>query len=253
MFLALGLGALIAFEMLLISGGVLGAIPLSGVVSPFLSSGNTAMLANFFIFGILLAISNHTRETAVDEPFKRPVRALSLTLGACAIALLGFAAYYQVLRDREFLARDTKVFEEDGVKRAQHNPRLNSLAHEIRRGNIFDRNGVLLVTSDWNELERRRADFQKLGVSIDTACSRLDNRHYPFGSLTVHVLGDLRTGENFHATNASLIEHDQNARLQGYSGYRELAPLVRYRHQRANPKIQALLAKDRGKETAAAG
>ncbi len=58
MFLALGLSALIAFEMLLISGGVLGAIPLSGVVSPFLSFGNTAMLANFLIFGILVAISN---------------------------------------------------------------------------------------------------------------------------------------------------------------------------------------------------
>ena len=38
-FLAVGLGTLIALEMLLISGGALGAIPLSGVVSPFLSSG----------------------------------------------------------------------------------------------------------------------------------------------------------------------------------------------------------------------
>jgi cell division protein FtsW (lipid II flippase)/cell division protein FtsI/penicillin-binding protein 2 len=249
MFLALGLGSLIAFEMLLISGGVLGAIPLSGVVSPFLSSGNTAMLANFFIFGILLAISNHTREAAVDEPFRRPVRSLALTLGAGAITLIGFAACYQVLRDREFLARDTKVFEEDGVKRAQRNPRLNSLAHEIRRGNIFDRNGVLLATSDWNELERRRADFQKLGVSIDGACSRLDNRHYPFGSLTVHVLGDLRTGENFHATNASLIEHDSRVKLQGFTDYAELAPLVRYRHHPGNREIAKLMARDRNIST----
>ena len=37
-FLSAGLGILLALEMLLISGGVLGAIPLSGVVSPFLSS-----------------------------------------------------------------------------------------------------------------------------------------------------------------------------------------------------------------------
>ena len=58
LFLALGLGTLVALEMLLISGGVLGAIPLSGVVSPFLSSGNTAMLANFLIFAILLGMSN---------------------------------------------------------------------------------------------------------------------------------------------------------------------------------------------------
>jgi cell division protein FtsW (lipid II flippase)/cell division protein FtsI/penicillin-binding protein 2 len=253
MFLALGLGALIAFEMLLISGGVLGAIPLSGVVSPFLSSGNTAMLANFLIIGILLAISNHTRETSrdmsMDESFRRPLRSLGLTLGVCAITLVGFAAYYQVLRDREFLARDTKVYEEVGVKRAQHNPRLNSLAHEIRRGNIFDRNGVLLATSDWNELERRRADYQKLGVSIDAACSRLDNRHYPFGSLTVHVLGDLRTGENFHATNASLIEHDSRVKLQGFTDFAELAPLVRYRHHPGNPDIAKLMARDRNIST----
>jgi cell division protein FtsW (lipid II flippase)/cell division protein FtsI/penicillin-binding protein 2 len=245
MFLAMGLGALIAFEMLLISGGVLGAIPLSGVVSPFLSSGNTAMLANFLIFGILLAISNHSRANAADEPFRRSVRNLERALGVCALTLLCIAGYYQLGHDREFLARDTKVFEDDGVKRPQHNPRLNSLAHEIHRGNIFDRNGVLLATSDWNDLERRRADYLKLGISIDTACSRLDNRHYPFGPATAHLLGDWRTGENFHATNASLIEHDANVKLQGFTDYSELAPLVRYRHHPGNADIEKLMARDR--------
>ncbi len=82
LFLALGSAALIAFEMLLISGGVLGAIPLSGVVSPFLSFGNTAMLANFLIFGILLAISNHSRTGNMDEPFRKPVHNLDARMGA---------------------------------------------------------------------------------------------------------------------------------------------------------------------------
>jgi len=45
LFLATGLSTLIACEMLLITAGVLGALPLSGVVSPFLSSGNTASAA----------------------------------------------------------------------------------------------------------------------------------------------------------------------------------------------------------------
>jgi cell division protein FtsW (lipid II flippase)/cell division protein FtsI/penicillin-binding protein 2 len=245
MFLAVGLSALIAFEMLLISGGVLGAIPLSGVVSPFLSFGNTAMLANFLIFGILVTISAQGREAVIDEPFRKPVVRLEWVLGAAAATLLGFAAYYQVAHDQDFLAREAKVFEDDGVKRPQRNPRLNSLAREIRRGNIFDRNGVLLATSDWNELERHRDQYSKLGVSIDASCSRLDSRHYPFGSLTAHILGDLRTGENFHATNASLIEHDSNAKLQGFTDYRELAPLIRYRHQPGNPEIAKLMARDR--------
>jgi cell division protein FtsI/penicillin-binding protein 2/cell division protein FtsW (lipid II flippase) len=250
MFLALGLSALIAFEMLLISGGVLGAIPLSGVVSPFLSFGNTAMLANFLIFGIFIAISNRGKESVVephtgDEPFRKPVVWLEWVLGAAAATLLGFAAYYQVAHDQDYLSREAKVFEDDGVKRPQRNPRLNSLAREIRRGDIFDRNGVLLATSDWTELERRRDQYSKLGISIDTACSRLDNRHYPFGSLTSHLLGDWRTGDNFHATNASLIEHDSNRKLQGFADYRELAPLIRYRHQPGNPEIAKLLARDR--------
>ncbi len=246
MFLAVGLSALIAFEMLLISGGVLGAIPLSGVVSPFLSFGNTAMLANFLIFGILIAISSQgAGSVAIDQPFRKPVVRLEWVLGAAAVTLLGFAAYYQIAHDQDFLAREAKVFEDDGVKRPQRNPRLNSLAREIQRGNIFDRNGVLLATSDWSELERRRDQYSKLGVSIDSACSRLDNRHYPFGSLTAHILGDLRTGDNFHATNASLIEHDSNPKLQGFTDYRELAPLIRYRHQPGNPEIAKLMARDR--------
>ena len=103
----------------------------------------------------------------------------------------------------------------------------------------------LLATSDWNELEQRRDQYAKLGISIDTACSRLDNRHYPFGPLTAHLLGDLRTGDNFHATNASLIEHDSNVKLQGFTDYRELAPLIRYRHQPGNPEIAKLMARDR--------
>jgi len=244
-FLALGLTALIAFEMLLISAGVLRAIPLSGVVSPFLSSGNTAMLANFLIFGILLAISNHAQPAVAEETFRVPVKVFGAVLATLGVTLLGFAGYYQVLHDREYIARDTRVFEEDGVKRAQHNPRINSLAHELRRGNIYDRNGVLLASSDWAELNRHREELEKLGVSLDACCSPLDNRHYPFGGALMHLIGDMRTGENFHATNASLIEHDSNARLQGFADPHELAPLVRNRHHPNDPGMLQLRAKDR--------
>jgi cell division protein FtsI/penicillin-binding protein 2/cell division protein FtsW (lipid II flippase) len=247
-FLALGLASLLAFEMLLISSGVLGALPLSGVVSPFLSSGNTAMLANFLIFALLLSISAGKPAPKDRQLFRQPVRWSGIALAACALVLIGFAARYQVIDDRAYLARDTHVFEDDGVKRAQHNPRINSIAREIPRGDIFDRNGILLATSNWRSLEQRRAQYQALGIGIDQACSRLDSRHYPFGSVTEHFLGDLRTGESFHAPNASLVEHDSNARLQGYQ-YAELVALVRYRHQPGNPALRGLLARDRDVRT----
>jgi cell division protein FtsI/penicillin-binding protein 2/cell division protein FtsW (lipid II flippase) len=256
LFLAAGLGALLGLEMLLISGGALGAIPLSGVVSPFLSSGNTAMLANFFVFAILLGISHRSRalrtaQTAVESsgPFRVPLRAVSWALACCGLALIVRAAYIQCVEDGQLIGRDALVIARDGVKRPEHNPRLNLLAASIPRGDIYDRNGVLLATSSWDKLQKNSAVFRKLGVSAEGCCSPLDSRFYPFGAATIHLLGDLRTGRNFHASNASLIEHDVNARLEGYADLHELAPLVRYRHQRANPRIEALLARNRDVHT----
>ena len=243
LFLATGLSTLIACEMLLITAGVLGALPLSGVVSPFLSSGNTAMVANFLVFALLAAISN-TQQATQPEGLRAPVGRLKFVLAAAGIVLLAFALRYQVLRDTVYLARDAHSFEEDHVKRPQHNPRINSLAREIPRGTIYDRNGVPLATSNWAELERHRDAYSALGVSLDAADSRFDTRHYPFGAATVHLIGDLRTGENFHAPNASLVEHDANQRLQGYE-YDELAPLIRYRHHPHNAGVASLLARDR--------
>jgi cell division protein FtsI/penicillin-binding protein 2/cell division protein FtsW (lipid II flippase) len=243
-FLALGLASLIAYEMLLISSGVLGVLPLSGVVSPFLSSGNTAMLANFAVFALLASISGASPKPLQPEPFHSSTKWVKLVLGLAAIALLATAARYQVVQDGDYIARDAHSFEQDGVKRPQHNPRLNSIAREIPRGSIYDRNGIPLATSDWGELERHRAEYEALGVALERAASRFDTRHYPFGPATAQVIGDLRTGQNFHATNASLVEHDSNSRLQGYQ-FSELAGLVRARHEPGNPAIARVLARDR--------
>jgi cell division protein FtsI/penicillin-binding protein 2 len=243
-FLAVGLASLIAFEMMLITSGVLGVLPLSGVVSPFLSSGNTAMLANFLVFALLLSISADARPGERQDLLAAPTRALGAVLACAALVLLGAAARYQIFQSATYLARDANSYEEDGVKRPQHNPRLSSLANEIPRGTILDRNGIPLATSSWQELENHRAEYAALGIAIDQACSRFDSRHYPFGRATALITGDLRTGENFHANNASLVEHDSNLRLQGYQ-YAELAPLVRYRHQPGNPAVARLLARNR--------
>ncbi len=118
-FLAVGLGSLIAFEMLLITSGVLGVLPLSGVVSPFLSSGNTAMLANFLIFALIVSISADSGAGLATGQASQvgKLRPLKLVLACAALVLLGTAARYQVMQDRDYLARDALTFEADGVKR----------------------------------------------------------------------------------------------------------------------------------------
>jgi cell division protein FtsI/penicillin-binding protein 2 len=215
------------------------------------------MLANFFVCAILAGISNQTAraenwsgEATHSAPllaslFEKPLQVAAAFFAICALALLAKAAWLEIFRDQELLARDALVYTADGVKRPEHNPRLSLLAGMIRRGDIYDRNGVLLATSDWRKVQLYRPQYQQLGVSMDDVLKPGESRYYPFGAVTLHLLGDLRTGERFHASNASLIEHDSNQKLQGYRDYRELARYIRYRHRPENAQIAALLHRDR--------
>jgi cell division protein FtsW (lipid II flippase) len=56
--LAGGLSAALAIQTIIILGGVLRLIPLTGITLPFVSYGGSALLMNFVIAGMLLAVSS---------------------------------------------------------------------------------------------------------------------------------------------------------------------------------------------------
>src|SRR5215210_3449029 len=266
-FLALGLTVLIAVQILLISGGVLGVLPLSGVVSPFLSSGRTAMIANFLILGMLLAVSAHPGDPGVTRRFQGAAKWAALGLGLLLAAIVARAAQVQVLPPDRFLTRGALTVQADGYRRFLYNPRLVDIARSIPRGNIVDRNGVLLATSDPAELEKRRAILERLGATLDAPRRpRSGDRYYPFEGVTFHLLGDLNNRVNWAATNTSYAERDSRIRLQGYDDfagivevvqpngqvsreiqldYSELVPLLRHRWQPEHPEVKKILDRDR--------
>ncbi|HTS61182.1 MAG TPA: FtsW/RodA/SpoVE family cell cycle protein [Candidatus Acidoferrales bacterium] len=266
-FLAAGLAAVTALQFLLIAGGSLGVLPLSGVVTPFLSFGRTAMIANFAVFAILLSISGHPADSERAAPFRVPVFAAGLIFAVLGAVTLAKAAYVQVFRSGPTVGEGTLVVQADGARRYQYNPRLQEIMREIPKGTIFDRNGLPLATSDWAELEKHRAGYRALGIDIDAACRRTDSRHYPFGGLTFDLLGDLRTRTRWGASNTSFVERDSARRLRGYDDrptlleiknprtgqmervlrydYRELVPLLRYRHEPNRPEVRRVLDRPR--------
>ena len=131
------------------------------------------MLANFLIFAIILGIS--------ESDHRAPESASPSRAGATrrhrAGSVRAGAGRHAPLTSRYFTIRNTwrttpRSSSRMASSAAQHNPRLNSLAREIPRGDIYDRNGVLLATSSWSELEQRRAEYEKLGVAIDSAAPR---------------------------------------------------------------------------------
>jgi cell division protein FtsW (lipid II flippase) len=65
--LAVGLTSTIAIQALIIMGGNLRIIPLTGITLPFVSYGGSSLLANFIILGLLLRISHDSRKPRLAD------------------------------------------------------------------------------------------------------------------------------------------------------------------------------------------
>ena len=70
-----------------------------------------------------------------------------------AFAVVGKAAWMQIIRADATTGAGTLTLQADGFRRYQYNPRLQAIARSIPRGTIYDRNGLPLATSDSNVLE----------------------------------------------------------------------------------------------------
>jgi cell division protein FtsI/penicillin-binding protein 2/cell division protein FtsW (lipid II flippase) len=266
-FLVIGLALITALQLLLITGGLLGLIPLSGVVSPFLSYGRTSMVANFVLFAIILSISSRGKKRDQQMNFGSGTRALMGVLAVLVVAVLARFTWVQIAKADNILVRPSLVMQADGVRRYQYNPRLLEVARELPKGTIFDRTGVPLATSDWAQIEAHRTDYKKLGIALDQTTSKLDRRHYPLGPVMFYLLGDVRTRLKQGASNTAFEENASRIRLQGYDDvaeleevpdadtgqitarvkrdYRALIPLLRHRYEPDNPAVKEILNRPR--------
>lgn len=266
-FLAAGLTLMTALEIVLIAGGVLGLLPLTGVVSPFLSYGRTAMVANFALFGMILAVSAKGAQGGQEIHFGAAVTWFARGLAAAAVVLVARAAWVQVIDKDEIAIRPALVRQADGVRRYQYNPRLMEAARMVPKGDIYDREGVLLASSSWEKIDAQRARYQALGVPLERNVSKTDRRHYPMGAPFFYLVGDVRSPLLRGAPNTAFVERGSRIRLQGFDDepeleieedpetgemvrrvrydYRELIPLMRHRHEPDHPQVQELLSRPR--------
>ena len=186
-FLALGCALSLAVPTLIIIGGELGALPLSGVATPFLTFGKSSMIANFCAAGIALAIG--TRLQAKPRPLAQQLRPLGWTLGVLAILLTARATWVQAARADEIALRPTIVRDADGEVRYRYNPRLLAAARLMPRGSIVDRNGLALATGVPQEADATFDRLRKLHIERAADCLPA-TRCYPLGGLAFHVTGE---------------------------------------------------------------
>ncbi|MFJ4710650.1 FtsW/RodA/SpoVE family cell cycle protein [Streptomyces sp. NPDC088785] len=65
--LAIGLASIVALQVFVIAGGVMGLIPLTGMAMPFLAQGGSSLVTNWVIVAILVRISDSARGSLLPE------------------------------------------------------------------------------------------------------------------------------------------------------------------------------------------
>ena len=137
-YLAAGLVVLFSVQAVLIIGGVIKLLPLTGITLPFISYGGSSLLVSSLMIGLLLHLSAAGDQTlptrAFDPRLARRIDRLGLALlaGFAAVALT--LAYWSAVRSEALAARPD-------------NPRLVEAERRVRRGQIVDHNGAVLAES----------------------------------------------------------------------------------------------------------
>lgn len=162
--LAAGLTTVLALQTLVIVGGLVRLLPLTGVTLPFVSFGGTSLVTNFALVGILLGVSATGVRAAVPAvrrsrtrfSWKRQLYWVMATMGAAFAALAGILGYWQSVEAAE-------------LTQSPFNPRLNIIAPRLHRGKVIARYGEPLAES-----LKKEGKYQ---------------RYFPEGSLVAGILG----------------------------------------------------------------
>lgn len=126
-YLAAGITAYLGVQSLLIIGGNLRLLPLTGVTLPFVSYGGSSLLTSFIALYLLIVISNveDTEPAPLQNPRPYTMLAGIFALGLAACALT--SAWWAIARGDDLLARTD-------------NPRRAIADRFVLRGEIVDNN-----------------------------------------------------------------------------------------------------------------
>jgi cell division protein FtsW (lipid II flippase) len=132
---AAGITAYLGIQTLLIIGGNLRLLPLTGVTLPFLSYGGSSLLTSFLALLFLLLITNHLDEEPAPLPKPQPYLVLGtmLIIGLFTAALAN--GWWAVIRGPDLLARTD-------------NPRRIIEDRYVRRGMLLDRNDTSITSTN---------------------------------------------------------------------------------------------------------
>ncbi len=133
-FLAAGLTTATIVQAILIIGGSIRMLPLTGVTLPFVSYGGSSLVTSFLSAALLLVISNRSEQHPALLERGQPYRMVGGVLLFAFAGLLFFSAWWSFFRGDALLLRND-------------NPRRFISDRYVLRGSIYDQNNQLLAST----------------------------------------------------------------------------------------------------------
>jgi cell division protein FtsW (lipid II flippase) len=127
--LAIGITAYFSIQSLLIIGGNLRVLPLTGVTLPFVSYGGSSLLTGFIATLVLLLISTHRDDEPAPLPNPSPYFLLDGLVGLGLIVMAVGAGWWILARGPDLLTRTD-------------NARRSISDRFVKRGDLVDRNNL---------------------------------------------------------------------------------------------------------------
>ena len=210
-YFCIGVAIVTGVQFFIIALGGSGMIPLTGITVPLLSYGRVSMILNLAALGVVMSMSRqveknkNTTQTSIIRHsisgYNFPISIITWTFVILMIFTLGVWQYYALWQRNTTLVRPAYVHNREGLPVIEYNPRIAMLTKEMWAGNIYDRNGVLLATSDKTKLEKNTEIYEMLtgivGINpadIDTIAKKQMPRYYPFGEELFFMIGDQNSG-----------------------------------------------------------
>ncbi len=221
-YLCAGIGIATFVQFLLIAGGSTGALPLTGVALPFMSYGGSSLFCNMLGAGFLLSAS-HLKGSPAQMKFittRQDKNLVPALLAACAgIILLTVNVSKYIINNKKWVVEPALVADRGGERMFSYNPRINILMNRLQAGNILDRKGKLLATSNHDFLMRQKDSLLLLGISkesLESFAYKRADRYYPFGEQMFFWTGDANTGIFNGGSNGYFAEYAHGAALRGF-------------------------------------
>lgn len=217
-----GIGISTFIQFLLIAGGSTGALPLSGVALPFMSYGGSSLLCNLLAAGFLLSAS-HLQGSVAQMKFitrQQDKNLLPALLAACiGIILLGVNVSKYSFDNKKWVVEPALVADKSGARMFSYNPRISILMDKLQAGNLLDRKGMILATSNADQIKKQTDSLLAVGIpkeNIEAFTYKRLSRYYPFGEQMFFWTGDANTGVFNGSSNGYFGEYEHAAELRGF-------------------------------------